>query len=206
MRFTNRQQAGERLAEELSKFKGKNCAVYAIPRGGVELGRVIADRLEAPLDLVIVRKIGHPHNPEYAVCVVAEDKHEMCNEGEIASIDKTWLEEAKAKERAEAVRRRREYLSGRDPVDPAGKTAIVVDDGIATGMTFIVALRETRERKPAHLVAAVPVMPAEFMETLKRECDEVVCLNSDAAYLGAVGAYYGEFPQVSDEAVKSLMR
>lgn len=214
MRFTNREQAGEKLAEaveslvcgdkrvhHVAPLPRDEYVVFAIPRGGVVLGVEVANRLHCPLDLVITRKVGHPGNPEYALCVVAEDGHEICNEGELSSVDKAWLQEEKKKERAEAKRRRLVYLGDRPRLSVAGKTAIVVDDGIATGMTFIAALREVRELQPARLVAAVPVMPAEFLVKLKKECDEVVCLNIDPAYLGAVGAYYEDFPQVSDEEV-----
>lgn len=225
MIFKDRRDAGERLAEAVERhFRGEerahhaaplqdsDCMVYAIPRGGVVLGVEVARKLGCPLDLVITRKVGHPSNPEYALCVVAEDGHEICNEEELSLVDSDWLREEKQKEREEAKRRRLVYLGGRPrprhggQASVAGKTAIVVDDGIATGMTFIAALREVRELQPARLVAAVPVMPAEFLERLKKECDEVVCLNIDPAYLGAVGAYYKDFPQVTDEEVVEEMR
>lgn len=210
MVFKDRRDAGERLAEAVEKrfgrpqgapLHGEKYVVLAIPRGGVVLGAEVAKKLGCPLDLVITRKVGHPYNSEYALCVVAEDGHEICNEEELSSVDLGWLQAEKKKERAEAKRRRLVYLGDRSRPPVAGKTAIVVDDGIATGMTFIAALREVRELQPARLVAAVPVMPAEFLEKLKKECDEVVCLNIDPAYLGAVGAYYEDFPQVTDEQV-----
>ncbi len=206
MTFKDRKEAGEMLAQSLLRYKWKEAVVIAIPRGGVILGAEIAERLGAPMDIIIVRKVGHPDNPEYAICVVAEDQHEVCNESEVAKIDQIWLKEAKQKARTEAKRRRVEYLGERPRPPITGKTAIVVDDGIATGMTFIAALRQAREMKPSKLVAAVPVMPAQFMGNLKKECDEVVCLNIDADYLGAVGAYYENFPQVSDMEVKKIMR
>ena len=201
MRFADRKEAGTRLAAALKDYRGSGCVVYAIPRGGVVLGYEVAVRLECPLDLVITRKVGHPNNPEYAICVVAEDGHEICNEQETASVDPKWLAAEKEKERDEAKRRRLVYLKDRTRPSVAGKTAIVIDDGVATGMTFIAALREVRELKPSRLVAAVPVMPAEFMEELRKECDEIVCLDTDSAYLGSVGAYYDDFPQLSDEEV-----
>mgnify|MGYP001565858281 CR=1 FL=1 len=201
--FRDRHEAGEKLASVLNKYAyaGSECVVLAIPRGGVILGAVVAKKLGCPLDLVITRKVGHPDNSEYAICVVAEDGHEICNEEETGSIDRTWLEAEKKKEREEAKRRRLVYLKDRVRPSVVGKTVIVVDDGIATGMTFIAALREARELKPGRLVAAVPVMPLEFMAWLEVECDQVVCLNSDPEYRGSVGAYYENFPQVSDEEV-----
>lgn len=203
--FTNRVEAGQRLAEALIRFKDEACVIYAIPRGGIVLGAEIAGKLEKPLDLIITRKVGHPSNPEYAVCVVAEDGHEMCNQEEIGSIDKGWLAEAKEKERQEAKRRRLTYLGSKEPISAEGKTAIVVDDGIATGMTFLMAVKEVKHHNPAKIVAAVPVMPADFEDILRKEVDEIVCLDIDPYYEGAVGAYYGDFPQVTDEEVKKLM-
>ena len=200
--FTNRVEAGQRLAEALIRFQNEACVIYAIPRGGVILGAEIARKLDKPLDLIITRKVGHPSSPEYAVCVVAEDGQEMCNQEEIAGINQEWLAEAKEKERQEARRRRLAYLGKREPLSAEGKTAIIVDDGIATGMTFLMAVNEVRHRNPDKIIAAVPVMPAEFEQRLKKEVDEVVCLNIDPDYEGAVGAYYGDFPQVTDEEVK----
>lgn len=201
MMFSDRHEAGLKLAGALIKFKGSESVILAIPRGGVVLGSVVAKVLGCPLDLVITRKVGHPYNPEYALCVVAEDGHEICNEVELAGVDGDWLEHEKKKEREEARRRRLIYLGGRPRLSVAGKTAIVVDDGVATGMSLIVALREVRELKPRKLVAAVSVMPAEFLDRLRKECDEVVCLNIDPGYLGSVGAYYENFPQITDEEV-----
>ncbi len=212
MIFKDRQEAGERLAEKIlrashdSPLQVGDFVVLAIPRGGVVLGAEVARRLCCPLDLVITRKVGHPGNPEYAICVVAEDGHEICNEEEVSAIDQTWLKSEKEKERTEARRRRLVYLGNRLRPSVMGKKVIVVDDGIATGMTFIAALREARELRPARLVAAVPVMPEEFLETLKKECDEVICLNIDPNYLGAVGAYYEDFPQISDEEVIQTLK
>ncbi len=193
------------MAEALKSFVSQECVVYAIPRGGVILGEAVARKLNCPLDLVITRKVGHPNNAEYAVCVVAEDGHEVCDEAEVVGIDKDWLERRKVEERGEARRQRLAYLKGRVRPSVTGKTAIVVDDGVATGMSLIAALREARELKPSRLIAAVPVMPAEFLNRLKQECDEVVCPNIDHAYLGSVGAYYESFPQVTDEEVKKAL-
>ncbi|MEK7579451.1 MAG: phosphoribosyltransferase family protein, partial [Patescibacteria group bacterium] len=173
----------------------------AVPRGGVVLGAEIAKALQAPLDLVIVRKIGHPANSEYAVGVTAENHDVLCNPAEKASLDPKWLEKAIEKARQEAIRRRKVYLGGRKRPAAAGKTVIVVDDGVATGMTFLMALKEARHLKPAKLIAAIPVLPAEMVERLKKEADEVVYLDAPEDFLGAVGAYYDEFPQVSDEEV-----
>lgn len=206
MTFSDRKQAGELLAGALGKFRNEHCVVYAIPRGGVVLGAEIAKEYDWPLDLVITRKVGHPYSSEFAVCVVTEDGSEMCDEAETSGIDKAWLEEEKQKERLEAKRRRELYLAGREKVEVQGKTAIIVDDGIATGMTFLMAVKALRKLMPTKIIAAIPVMPAEFAARLKNEVDEIVCLNVDENYSGAVGAYYGSFPQVSDEEVVMLLR
>ena len=205
MRFKDRKEAGKLLAEKLLPYKGKEAVVYAVPRGGVVLGKEIADALNIPLDLVITRKIGHPSNPEYAVCVVAENHHIVCNPEEKSALDEKWLAKAVEEERQEAIRRRKVYLGDWKRPDVAGKTAIVVDDGVATGMTFLMALKEARHLKPTKLVAAVPVLPAEMLSKIREEADEVVYLDAPADFAGAVGAYYDEFPQVSDEEVIGLL-
>lgn len=205
MRFKNRVEAGQKLAAALGKYKGEDVVVYAIPRGGVVLGYEIAKQLEAPLDLVIPRKVGHPLSPEYAVCVVAEDGEMLCNEEEAASLDKEWLQVQVEKERKEAQRRRQVYLGGRPPLSAQDKIAILVDDGVATGLTFLLALRQVRRLSPKRLVAAIPVAPRETAELLRKEADELVVLHVPRLYLGAVGAYYDEFEQAEDEEVIGLL-
>jgi predicted phosphoribosyltransferase len=206
MHFKNRADAGQRLAKALEKFKGTETVVYAIPRGGVTVAREVADYLKAPLDLAVVRKIGAPYNPEYALCVVAEDGDIVCHEDERAEVGADWFRREVASERAEAKRRRMAYLDDRPRDVAAGKVAIVVDDGIATGLTMIAALREIRHQKPSRLVMAVPFAPSDMMERLKSEADEVVVLFEDPHYAGAVGAYYDEFPQLEDEEVVRLLK
>lgn len=185
--------------------------VCALPRGGAVLGAKIAREYRWPLELILVRKIGHPYNPEYAVCAVSESGVK-CDEEEKERLDQGWLEKEMEKARQEIKRRKKVYLvgrptesAGRQTVDVGGKTAILVDDGVATGLTFLVAIEELRCRHPWKIVAALPVMPAEFMEKLRGVVDEVVCLNADKNYLGSVGAYYMSFPQVTDEEVISAM-
>ncbi|MFZ2202275.1 MAG: phosphoribosyltransferase family protein [Microgenomates group bacterium] len=206
MRFKDRREAGVLLANKLAGYKGKEAVIYAVPRGGVVLGYEISKALQTPLDLVITRKIGHPANPEYAVCVVAENHDLLCNPAEKEALDPKWLDKAVEAERQEAIRRRKVYLGDRARPDATGKTAIVVDDGVATGMTFLMALREARHLKPAKLVAAIPVLPAEMLEKIKKEADEVVYLDAPTDFAGAVGAYYDQFPQVSDDEVIRLLK
>lgn len=206
MRFRDRREAGVLLAEKLKGEMSDGMVLYAIPRGGVVLGAEIARVVHCPLDLVITRKIGHPSNPEYAVCVVAEDGHLFCNEEEKKNLDKEWLTKAIEDEQREAVRRRLVYWGDLPRPTVAGKTAVVVDDGVATGMTLLAAVREVRHLKPARLVAALPVIPAETLEKVKKEVDEIVYLDAPADFLGAVGSYYDNFPQVTDEEVIAMLK
>src|SRR5688572_8936314 len=140
MRFKNRREAGKLLADALVGYKDEDTVIYALPRGGVVLGVEIASRLDAPLDLVIPRKVGHPDQPEYGVCAVTEDGHLVCSRQEISGLDPSWLTAEVQKQQAEAKRRFKEYLTDVPHVDAEGKTAIVVDDGVATGLTMLAAI------------------------------------------------------------------
>lgn len=206
MRFKNREDAGKQLADTLStRYAGEDVVVYALPRGGVVLGKIIADKLRAPLDLIITRKIGHPDNPEYAVCAVTETGELLCNEAEQRTLPEKWLFKEAQMEQTEAMRRRMVYLSDREHIAATNKTAIVVDDGVATGLTIRAALHDIRKEKPKALVVAVPVAPHDIVLSLKDEADTVVVLEDAHDYLGAVGAYYDDFPQVSDREVIALI-
>ena len=208
MHFTDRHEAGKRLAERLLAFKDKNPVVLALPRGGVPVGFEIARALAAPLDLVLVRKIGAPFQEELAVGAIADGEHpELVTDPQlVAHLDESpeYLEEAKSKALQEIERSRRVYFGDRQPVEIAGRTAIVVDDGIATGATMLAALRVTRRRKPARLVLAVPVAPHHTLTKLQPEVDETVCLDTPADFF-AVGQFYRHFPQLRDEEVTTLL-
>lgn len=207
MYFKDRKEAGERLAEALAAtYAGAEGVVYALPRGGVVPGAVIARRLGMPLDLVIARKIGHPHNPEYAIGAVTESGEPVSNRRELAEVGEDWFQRQVELERREARRRREAYLGARAPLSPAGKTAILVDDGIATGLTMEAAIREVQQHDPKRVVVAVPVIPPDTAARLARAVDDVVALDVPADYFGAVGAYYADFPQVSDQEVIAELR
>ncbi len=206
MRFRDRIDAGKKLAQALKKYQNRDGVVYALPRGGVVLGAEVAGALHMPLDLLIPRKIGHPLQPEYAICAVVESGEMVCNQAEVARVDPQWFRQEVEAERHEARRRRELYLGGREPAPVAGKTAIIVDDGIATGLTMEVAIRDAKRRRPAHLAVAVPVAPPDTVERLAREVDEFVVLDASPFYLGAVGAYYDFFSQVTDDEVIALLR
>lgn len=142
MYFKNRVDGGRKLADLLKKFKGKDVVIYALPRGGVVTAYEIAKEIQAPLDLIITRKIGHPYQPEYAIGAVAENGHSVFNKEEVAEIDENYLTSEAEKQKEEAKRRREIYLAGRKPIPYKGKVAILVDDGIATGLTMKAAIKE----------------------------------------------------------------
>ncbi len=208
MRFTDRHDAGQRLAERLLTLRLKDPVVLALPRGGVPIGFEVARALAAPLDLVLVRKIGAPDQEELAIGAIADGEHpELVTDPRLIdalAVPPEYLEQAKSAALREIARRRRAYLGDRPQVEVAGRTAIVVDDGIATGATMRAALRVTRRRRPARLVLAVPVAPPEALNQLRREVDAVVCLDTPAEFF-AVGQFYHAFPQLSDDEVVALL-
>jgi putative phosphoribosyl transferase len=171
----------------------------------VVLGAIVAKRLRAPLDLVIARKIGHPLAPEYAIGAVTEDGPLLGNRAELAEVDERWLRQRIHAEREEAHRRRALYMAGRQPHPVKDKTAVIVDDGVATGLTLRAALGDVLRRHPRRIVVAVPVIPPDVAAVVREEVDELITLDS-SAYLGAVGAYYDDFAPVEDEEVAALMR
>jgi putative phosphoribosyl transferase len=208
MMLKDRTQAGTQLAAELLRFKERDPVVLALPRGGVPVGFEVAKALEAPLDLILVRKIGAPFQPELAVAAVVDgEKMELViNEDvlEALALSEDDVREQAKREVGEIERRRRLYLGGRERVRVRGRTALVVDDGIATGATMRAALRAVRRREPSHLVLAVPVAPPETVDLLRREVDEVVCLAMPSPF-GAIGNFYVDFRQVSDDEVRDLL-
>ncbi len=207
MHFKDRQDAGRRLADALRSYKGqKNLVVYAIPRGGVILGAIVAKFLDAGLDLLIPRKIGHPDNPEYAIAAVGESGDMVRDEQEFSYVDQKWFRHAVAEQRAEARRRRKLYLGNRKPVSASGQICIIVDDGLATGLTMKAAIKQVRCSQPQEIVVAVPVAPADTIKELTQVADEVVALYVPAGLFGAVGSYYQNFDQVSDEEVVAIMK
>ncbi len=193
------------LADAVEPFADEGAVVYALPRGGVVVGYQVAKKLGVPLDIVVARKVGHPANPEFAVCAVTEEGEMLCNEHVAHLTDRVWLAAAAREEQEEAQRRRNAYLPQERHIPATGKTAILVDDGVATGLTLQAALQSLRKERPAKIVVAVPVAPHDVVEELKKEADEVVVLLNEAHYLGAVGAYYEDFPQTTDEEVIKLL-
>lgn len=208
MPFKDRSEAGRRLASRLFGYRDQQPAVLALPRGGVPVAAEVAAALNAPLDLILVRKIGVPFQPELAMGAIVDGEVPVIvrNEDVIASAE-IGDKEFKAiceKKLAEIERRRIRYLGNRERVDIAGRTAIVVDDGVATGATTRAAVRAARMRNPKRLILAVPVAPPNVIRDLREDADEVVCLETHG-FFGAIGAYYLEFRQVSDDEVIRLL-
>ncbi|NLC25798.1 MAG: phosphoribosyl transferase [Fastidiosipila sp.] len=206
MIFQNRKEAGVKLAEALTKYIGENVIVFALPRGGVELGVEIAKKLNAPLDLVITKKIGYPLNPEYAIGAVAETGEPLYNQQERQRVDQAWLKREEERVRVELKRRRQEYFGEKNQLDVAGKVAIIVDDGIATGMTMMSAVKYMKDQGAKSVVVAIPVTPYDTAQKLSELADDLVSLQIDRHYRGAVGAYYKDFRQVSDNEVIALLK
>lgn len=208
MAFRDRAEAGRRLAAALAGYKDQSPVVLALPRGGVAVAAEVAAALSAPLDLVLVRKIGAPFQPELAMGAVVDGPEPITvrNEDVIAAyqISQADFDAVRDRELAEVRRRRAHYLGDRPHADLAGRTAIVVDDGIATGASVRAALQAVRVAGPRTLVLAVPVGPPETLAQLKGQADEVVCLEQPP-FFAAIGAHYADFRQLTDQDVISAL-
>ena len=208
MKFEDRGDAGRRLADKLAHLKDTQPVVLALPRGGVAVGFEISRALDAPLDIVLVRKIGVPWQPELALGAVTDGASpEIFIDRRLATsldVADSYIEEETARQLEEIERRRKSYCEGRPALEVAGRTAIVVDDGIATGATMRVALQAVRRRGPARLVLAVPVAPPDTLAALGEGADETVCLETPIG-LGAIGFFYRDFHQMSDAEVTELL-
>ena len=204
MSFANRTEAGRKLARALSKYKNRQPVILALPRGGVPVAAEVAAALDAPLDLVLVRKIGVPSQPELAMGAVVDGANAIVVRNEdilrMVGIDEAEFKAVCEAELAEIERRRARYVGRREHTEIAGRTAIVIDDGIATGATMRAALRAVRTRNPKRLVLAIPVAPTDTLAALRTEVDDLVCLE-DYDSFGAIGFFYRDFRQISDEEV-----
>jgi putative phosphoribosyl transferase len=209
MIFQDREAAGLRLAERLRHLKTRRPVVLALPRGGVSVAAPIAAALEAPLGVLIVRKIGAPMQPELAIGAVVDGDEPtlVFNEDILRLMGLTEAEREYAKKKAigEIAARREQFAGLGADVPCEQRTVIVVDDGIATGATVRAALKALRQRKPERLVLAVPVAPPETLEILAKDADEIVCLETPDPFY-AVGAHYLQFDQVSDDDVIAMLR
>lgn len=206
--FRDRQEAAERLAEAVAAAAPADPLVLALPRGGVPLGVAVAGRLTAPLDLVMVRKIGMPGHEELAAGALVEgDPPVVLFNPDILRayrLTEADFDAAIARLRAEIGDRRARYLAGRAPLPVAGRTAVLVDDGVATGATVRAAIRALRARRAGAVWVAVPVAPGDTLRQLRAEADRVICLEVPEPFL-AVGAHYRDFAQVTDAEVIAMM-
>ena len=206
--FRDRQEAGQKLGVEVARLGLHEPVVLALPRGGVPVAAEVAKALDAPLDLIIVRKVGAPGNPELAVAAIVDgDPPDVVLNREVIeaySLDDAGLGALIKRERPELDRRRLAYRGKRPPLSVAGKTAIIVDDGAATGTTMKVAIRALRRRSPREIIVALPVSPPDTVAELSQEADRVVCLSQPGRFL-ALGYHYRSFPQLTDEEVTAAL-
>ena len=206
--FNDRRDAGRQLAARLQDWRGRNAVVVALPRGGLPIGAEIAQAIEAPLDVVLVRKIGLPFQLELAIAAVVDgDAPEMVLNDEVLGqieLPEGYLEGARDEALAEIERRRALYLGGRERPALKDRPVIIADDGIATGSTVRAAIKALRRKRPSRLILAVPVAPIDTIAALKDEVDEVICLDSPEPFY-AISLAYGAFPQLSDDEVVDIL-
>ena len=208
MPFIDRTDAGRQLAKALARYKGQHPVVLALPRGGVPVAAEVASALNSPLDLILVRKIGVPFQPELAMGAVVDGGEPVIVRNEdvisLSGVSQQQFDATRDQQLAEIERRRKLYLGDRPHPQITGRVVIVVDDGVATGATTRAALRAMRMRKPGKLVLAVPVAPTSTLHELRSEADDIVCLE-DYEDFGAIGLFYSDFTQVSDaEVIETL--
>ena len=206
--FRDRAEAGRQLVPRLMAYADQNPAILALPRGGVPVAFEVAQALRAPLDLIFVRKIGAPGHAEFGLGAVVDGAHPqvVLNEEALGhvKVPPGYIEDETQRQLKEIERRREHYLAGKSPINVAGRVAIVVDDGIATGSTVRAALKGLSRARPARLILAVPVAPQDTLARLASEADEVVCLMTPEPFY-AVGEHYDDFSQTSDREVMRLL-
>jgi putative phosphoribosyl transferase len=204
--YRDRQEAAEKLAQALERYRGRNPLILAIPRGAVPMAQIIADRLEGEVDVLLIRKLRAPHQPELAVGAIDEEGHIYLHHyAQELGLSRDYLKNEALEQMRTLRRRRAEYTPARPPIDPRGRIVIVVDDGIATGSTMTAALQALRARSPAALVVAIGVAPPDTLRKLRRFADEIECLSAPEPFY-AVGQHYENFSQVSDEEVIQILR
>lgn len=209
MLFHNRTHAGQLLAAELKKKYGgeRNAIILGLPRGGVVTAAEVARELKLPLDIVVPRKIGFPGNPEFAIGAISEEGERVLDENTVLGygIEENYIDRTVREEMKEAARRLKTYRGKRPPLILTGKTAILVDDGVATGATMRAAILSAHKKGAKKVVVATPVIARDTLKKLQAETDDVVYLDAPV-YFGAVGAFYQEFAQTTDEEVIALMQ
>lgn len=204
--FNDRHDAARQLAEKLKQYRGKNPLVLAIPRGAVPMAKVIAEALGGSFDVVLVRKLRAPYQPELAIGSIDESGWAyIAPHAASTGAGKEYIEAEKQMQMETIRKRRNQYTPIRPPIDPSGRIVIVIDDGLATGATMISALHGLRVKNPAKLICAIPVAPPETLKKIAAMADEVVCLEAPE-YFMAVGQFYRNFSQVEDEDVIEILR
>lgn len=205
MKFQDRMDAGKQLADTLQIRDPDNTVVLALPRGGIPLAIEIAEKFHLPLDMLLSKKIGHPSHSEFAVGAISENAEPILDESITDRLDSDWIEDEIKRLRKKMASRREQYAHIQEKRSIKDKTVIIVDDGIATGLTMKAAIRAAKEEKAGGIIIAVPVIPEDTYKELKTLADEVVAVEVPAFFLGAVGAYYNHFPQVEDEEVMEML-
>ncbi len=205
--FTDRKDAGRRLLKELERFRSENPLILAVPRGGVVIAHEIIKELGLEWDLIIPRKIGAPHNKEVAIGAVSYDGSYFTDEGYVSmlGISDRYIEEEAALQLEEIKRRMREYKGTDDFPKVKDRTVIIVDDGIATGFTILAAIKSVKKQGASKVIIAVPVAPADTVETLAKEVDEVICLEAPEEFY-AVGMHYANFSEVTEVEIAAIMK
>lgn len=203
--FKNREEAARGLAARLAKYRGQNPLILAIPRGAVPMGRILAEELDGELDVILVRKIGAPGNPELAIGSVAESGETVVSPwAEEAGIPLSWIEQEARRQLAILKQRRKLYTPDRLAANPEGRVVIILDDGVATGSTLMAALEQVRACNPHKLIAATAVGPRHTLTKLAGVADEVVCLASPEPFF-AVSQFFEDFSQVGDDEVVEIL-
>ncbi len=208
MIFKNRQDAGQKLLKKLSEYIGdQSVIVLGLPRGGVVTANEIAKGLNAPLDILAPRKLGAPLNEELAIGAITEDGESILDQNIISTlgVEQKYIDQITETEKTEANRRLKKYRGDLPPLNLTDKTALIVDDGIATGATMQAAISSAKAKGAQKIVVAVPTMPKDVKKILEKEVDQLICLDTPL-YFGAIGMFYKEFDQTSDEEVVELLK
>jgi len=205
IKFQNRAEAAKELSKLLNKFEDTNAVVLGIPRGGAITANIVAKELSLPFGIIIVRKISHPTNPEYAIAAISESGMMVKNKKETDGVDREWFVKEAEKQLLETKKRRIKYGGKRPQIRLEGKTVILVDDGLATGLTMAAAIKEVKLSKPKKIVIAVPISPRDVANKLKEDVDEIIACSTPIFFEGAVGNYYEDFPQIEDKEVIEIM-
>lgn len=205
MYFKNRTDAGTKLASSIGALPPGEVVIYGLARGGLVVARELANKLNAKLEVLLVRKIGYPGSEEYAIGALAETSQPLFNEAETLSLDKAWLDVATYKAAQVNIQRAKDYRNGAPIISPTEKVAIIVDDGMATGLSMKAAVQFIKTFKPKYVVVCVPVATSESLLILGGLPDKIINLELMDSFIPAVGSYYEDFPQVEDSQVKEIL-